>query len=187
MDLSNVSDRDLVAMIVGKAKARKMYNGSLASLLAYDSAESHPSLFAAYEFVVRALREEMPRHNCLTSPFLVRDYLRTQLRNLEHEVFVVILLNQQNRVIRHELMFRGTHDNVSIHPREIVKTALKHNACGVIFAHNHPSGDPKPSPQDVATTLDLANALGMVEIQVYDHILIAGSSCVSFAERGLLK
>lgn len=187
MDLSNLTDRDLVALIVGKAKAKRLYKGSLASLLDTNSPACHASLLAAHEFVMRALREELPRRDCLENPYLVRNYLRTALRSREHEVFVVIYLDARNRVIRHEELFRGTHDHASVYPREVLKSALQNNASSLIIAHNHPSGDPKPSVHDVAVTVELIDALKHVDVRVHDHILIAGNECVSFAERGLIK
>ena len=88
----------------------------------------------------------------LSDPQVTRDYLKLKLSRLEHEVFSVIFLDNRHRVISFEIMFRGTIDGSSVHPREVVKTALKHNAAATIFAHNHPSGDPEPSKADETNT-----------------------------------
>ncbi|MER2512549.1 MAG: DNA repair protein RadC [Nitrosomonas ureae] len=122
----------------------------------------------------------------LGSPEAVRDYLRLSLADKEHEVFVVVLLDAQNRVLSCEEMFRGTLTESSVYPREIVKTALAANAAGVIFAHNHPSGVSEPSRADESLTRQLKAALALVDVKVLDHFVIAGDEFVSFAERGLL-
>jgi DNA repair protein RadC len=122
----------------------------------------------------------------LGSPEAVRDYLRLLLAGKEHEVFVVVFLDAQNRVLACEEMFRGTLTQASIYPREIVKSALAANAAAVIFAHNHPSGVSEPSRADELLTQQLKTALARVDVKVLDHFVIAGDEFVSFAERGLL-
>ena len=122
----------------------------------------------------------------LGSPTAVRDYLRLLLSDREHEVFVVVLLNAQNRVMSCEEMFRGTLTQTSVYPREVVKLALAANAAGVIFAHNHPSGCCEPSRADEMLTQQLKSALALVDIKVLDHFVIAGAEAISFAERGLI-
>jgi DNA repair protein RadC len=122
----------------------------------------------------------------LGSPGAVRDYLRLLLAGKEHEVFVVVLLDAQNRVLVCDEMFRGTLTQASIYPREIVKAALAANAAAVIFAHNHPSGVSEPSRADELLTQQLKAALALVDVKVLDHFVIAGDEFVSFAERGLL-
>jgi len=122
----------------------------------------------------------------LTSPDAVRDYLRLSLANLEHEVFAVILLDAQNRVMAYEELFRGTLTETCVHAREVVKTVLQRNAAAVIFAHNHPSSDSEPSESDALMTRRLKDALALIDVEVLDHFLIAGPDIVSFAERGLL-
>lgn len=121
----------------------------------------------------------------LSSPDAVRDYLRLQLYDRGHEVFAVIFLNNRHRVIAFEELFRGTIDGASVHPREVVKEALRHNAAAVILAHNHPSGVTEPSRSDQAITQRLKDALALVDVRVLDH-LIVGEGITSFAERGLL-
>ncbi len=128
---------------------------------------------------------ETPR-NALSSPRAVRDYLRLALAGREQEVFVVLLLDAQHRVIAHEELFRGTLTQTSVYPREVVKCSLRHNAAAVIFAHNHPSGVAEPSHADEILTRSLKSALALVDIQVLDHFIVAGSRTMSFAERGLL-
>jgi DNA repair protein RadC len=143
-------------------------------------------LKAALELARRALKEEISTRSALTSPKAVRDYLRLALAGREQEVFVVLLLDAQHRVIASEELFRGTLTQTSVYPREVVKCALKHNAAAVIFAHNHPSGVAEPSHADEILTRSLKSALALVDIQVLDHFIVAGSRTMSFAERGLL-
>src|ERR1035437_2492354 len=122
----------------------------------------------------------------LASPGAVRDYLRLLLSDREHEVFVVVLLDAQNRVLSCEEMFRGTLTQTSVYPREVVKIALAANAGSAIFAHNHPSGVSEPSRADEALTQHLKSALALVDVKVLDHFVVAGAEWVSFAEKGLL-
>ena len=127
------------------------------------------------------------RHgDALNSPRAVRDYLRLTFAEKEHEVFITIFLDAQNRVIEVEEMFRGTLSQTSVFPREVVKAALRHNAAAVIFAHNHPSGVNEPSHADEALTRALKQALALVDVKVLDHFVVAGAGAMSFAERGLL-
>ena len=122
----------------------------------------------------------------LNSPSAVRQYLTLRMAQLEHEVFMVLFLDSQNRAITIEEMFRGTLTQASVYPREIVKRALQLNACNVIFAHNHPSGVAEPSHADENLTQALKKALALVDVQVLDHFIVAGAKTLSFAERGLL-
>lgn len=142
---------------------------------------------AVMEMARRALDERMTREDALGSPQAVRDYLRLKLQGREHEVFVAVFLDAQNRVIALEELFRGSLKETSVYPREVVKRALHHNAAGVILAHNHPSGLAEPSRADEALTRVLKEALGLVDVRVLDHFIVAaGAGGVSFAERGLL-
>jgi DNA repair protein RadC len=122
----------------------------------------------------------------LASPSAVRDYLRLLLADREHEVFVVVLLDAQNRALSCQELFRGTLTQTSVYPREVVKLALSANAAAAIFAHNHPSGVSEPSRADELLTLNLKTALALVDVKVLDHFVVAGAGWVSFAERGLL-
>jgi DNA repair protein RadC len=143
-------------------------------------------LKAMVEFVRRALREEVAGRDVLTSPDAVRDYLRLALAALPYEMFVALFLDSQNRLLASCELFRGTLAQTSVYPREVVKSALAHNAAGVIFAHNHPSGVAEPSRADELLTAALKQALALVDIRTLDHLIVAGPRVVSFAERGLI-
>jgi DNA repair protein RadC len=143
-------------------------------------------LQAVLEMARRALQEKLAGGVALGSPQAVRDYLRLRLQSLEHEVFVGVFLDAQNRLIAIEELFRGTLTQTSVYPREIVKRALKHNAASLIFAHNHPSGIAEPSRADEMLTQTLKQALALVDVKVLDHFVIGSGSALSFAERGLL-
>lgn len=143
-------------------------------------------LAAVLELSRRTLGEELRARSALTSPQSVRDYLRLALGGREHEVFLVLFLDAQHRVISADEIFRGTLTQTSVYPREIVKAALKANAAAVIFAHNHPSGVAEPSQADELLTRQLKEALAMVDVRVLDHFIVAGRATLSFAERGLL-
>src|SRR5258708_2106792 len=143
-------------------------------------------LQAALELARRALREEISSRDALSSPRAVRDYLRLALAGREQEVFVVLLLDAQHRVTASEELFRGTLTQTSVYPREVVKCALKHNAAAVIFAHNHPSAVADPRHADEILARSLKAALALVDIQVLDHFIVAGSRTMSFAARDLL-
>lgn len=143
-------------------------------------------LHAAVELARRALAEEMRTGDSLGSPAAVRDYLRLTLAHRPHEVFMVVHLDAQNRVIAAEELFRGTLTQTSVYPREIVKQVLARNAAAVILAHNHPSGVAEPSQSDQALTEALRRALALVDVRVLDHFIVAGGRWTSFAERGLL-
>jgi len=122
----------------------------------------------------------------LNSPNSVRDYLRLRLAAIPHEVFVVIFLSAQHRLIRCDEMFRGTLTQTSVYPREVVKAVLRHNAAVVVFAHNHPSGVAEPSRADELLTATLKQTLALIDVRVLDHFIVGGATVVSFAERGLL-
>ena len=120
----------------------------------------------------------------LESPQDTRNYLMLRCRGLEHEIFGCLYLDQRHNVICNSELFRGTIGGVSVHPREVVKEALKVNAAAVIFYHNHPSGNPEPSQADHALTRRLKEALLLVDIRVLDHIVVGDGVIVSLAERG---
>lgn len=134
----------------------------------------------------RVLSQRVRKGATMSSPQVVKDYLRLQMASLEHEVFVVVFLDAQNRLIELKQMFRGTVAQTSVYPREIVKEALALNAAAVILAHNHPSGVVEPSRADEALTQSLKNALGLIDVQVLDHLVVTDAEVASFAERGLL-
>jgi DNA repair protein RadC len=170
--------------------------GGLSGLLAAAPAEltsipglgpaKSAQLQAVLELARRSLREDVRRDTALSSPGAVRDYLRLTLGHREHEVFVALFLDAQNRLLVAEELFRGTLTQTSVYPREVVKRALAVNAAAVIFAHNHPSGMAEPSRSDEMLTASLRQALALVDVRVLDHLIVAGSATVSFAERGLL-
>ncbi len=141
---------------------------------------------AVLEMSRRALKEEMNVGDALNSPRAVRDYLQLLLRGRAQEVFMVVFLDAQHRVIDSEEMFQGTLTQTSVYPREVVKRALFHNAAAVILAHNHPSGVAEPSQSDRLLTDALKQALALVDVRVLDHFIVAGAGCLSFAERGMI-
>ncbi|HSH73836.1 MAG TPA: DNA repair protein RadC [Methylophilaceae bacterium] len=146
----------------------------------------YAQLQAIFEMSRRALAEEMQERDVLSSPKQVRDYLCLKLGALTREVFMVLFLDAQNRVLAQESMFEGTLTQTSVYPREVVKRALHHNAASVIFAHNHPSGIAQQSRADELLTTALKQALALVDVRVLDHFIVAGNNTLSFAERGLL-
>lgn len=143
-------------------------------------------LQAALELGRRHLRETLARGDALSSPDATKDYLTAQLRDRPHEIFSCLFLDTRHRVIAFEELFRGTIDGASVHPREVVKRALAHNAAALILAHNHPSGVAEPSQADRHLTQRLRDALRLVDIRVIDHIVIGDGQTASFAELGLL-
>ena len=144
-------------------------------------------LLAVLELARRTLLTELAQRPVFDSPQTVREYLRLQLAALSHEVFAVLFLDAQHRLIVCEELFRGTLTQTSVYPREVVKRALAHNAAAAILAHNHPSGVAEPSRADEALTAALKQSLGLVDVRVLDHFIVAGNAQpLSFAERGLL-
>lgn len=129
------------------------------------------------------LRRRLERLGAITDPSQASDFFRMRLAGLEHEEFHVMYLDTRHRIIAVEPMARGTIDGAEVHPREIVKTALRHNSAALILAHNHPSGVPTESAADRAITARLKQALALVDIRVLDHIVV-GETCVSLAARG---
>ena len=201
-----LSDAELVAIFLrtgvrGKsavdlARETLARFGSLTGLIAASSvafcagaglgSAKYVQLQAVLEMSRRALQEKLAGGVTLGSPQAVRDYLRLRLQSLEHEVFVGVFLDAQNRLLAIEDLFRGTLTQTSVYPREIVKRALSHNAASLIFAHNHPSGIAEPSRADEMLTQTLKQALALVDVKVLDHFVIGSGNALSFAERGLL-
>ncbi len=140
------------------------------------------TLVAARQAIARRFR----RGAALSSPQLVREYLRIVFASLDHEVFCILLLDTHHRLLSFQELFRGTIDSAAVFPREVVKAVLKYNAAAVIFAHNHPSGVAEPSPADECITRRLKQALALIDVRVLDHLVVAGTTFVSMAERGLL-
>ncbi len=141
---------------------------------------------AVIEMALRILAKRVVRSSPLSNPRLTREYLVVRFAELEHEVFTCVYLDNRNRVIACEDLFRGTLDGASIHPREVVKSALKRNAAAVILAHNHPSGVGEPSRNDQLITRRLVQALALIDVRVLDHVIVAGGATESMAERGML-
>lgn len=134
----------------------------------------------------RALGAKLRRGVTLSSPRAVADYLKVTIGALDHEVFSVIFLDAQNRLLANRQMFRGTVTQTSVYPREIVKEALALNAAAAIIAHNHPSGSTDPSRADEQLTRTLKSTLELVDVRLLDHLIVTGTEALSFAERGLL-
>jgi DNA repair protein RadC len=204
--LINSTDTELLAVLLGNRKTAETLlrnaKGSLFALL-HQAPQEHADLFcsetkraysgnplsklqAARELAARAIAEELQHRDVLSSPAAVRSLLQHRMAGLPHEVFAVILLDAQNRVIAMEELFRGTLTQTSVYPREVVKAALKANAAAVIFAHNHPSGVAEPSHADQVLTQSLKQALALVDVKALDHFIVAGTKTLSFAESGLL-
>ena len=202
----SLSDAELLAIflrtgVTGKSAvdlARELITrfGNLTQLFAAsekDFCETHgmgqakyAQLQAVLEMSRRALKEEMRCGDALNSPRAVRDYLRLLLGGRQQEVFLALFLDTQHRVVASEELFHGTLSQTSVYPREVVKRALAHNAAAVILAHNHPSGVAEPSHADQHLTAALKQALGLVDVRVLDHFVVAAGHVLSFAEKGLI-
>jgi DNA repair protein RadC len=177
--------RDLLQHFGGLTR---LFNAGQAEFSAFPGMgpAKYAQLQAVLEMARRALGEVMKQGDALNSPRAVRDYLRLLLGGRRHEVFMVLFLDAQNHVLASEEMFRGTLTQTSVYPREIVIQALRHNAAGVILAHNHPSGVAEASQADRWLTDQLKTALGLVDVRIIDHFIVAGNEGLSFCERGWL-
>jgi len=144
----------------------------------------YAQLQAVMELARRAIAEQLQSGEAFGSPELVKRYLRIKLGGQRHESFVVLFLDVKNRLIADRELFRGTLTQTSVYPREVVIEALSRNAAAVILAHNHPSGLPEPSEADLRLTQALVQALGLVDVRVLDHFIVAGPLVHSFAEHG---
>lgn len=142
-------------------------------------------LVAVLELARRALAQQLQDKPLFSTPQAVRDYLQLQLGSRPHEIFAVLFLDSQHRLIALEELFRGTLTQTSVYPREVVVRALAHQASNVVLAHNHPSGEAKPSRADEALTQTLKAALGLVDVRVLDHFVVTSTQAVSMAELGL--
>jgi DNA repair protein RadC len=200
-----LSDAELIAVLLGSgvpgkdaiALGRELMSrsGSLGALLADPGGAirlrgigpaKRARLIAALELARRSLAEQLTERETLSNPRDSGDYLRARLRHLPHEVFGCLYLDNRHRVLAFEELFRGTVDGASVHPREVVRACLKHNASAVIFAHNHPSGVAEPSAADRAITRELRDALQLVGVRVLDHLVIGSGAPVSMAALGLI-
>ena len=143
-------------------------------------------IVAVLELARRAMAQRLQERTVFASPDAVKHYLQLHLSALAHEVFAVLFLDMQNRLIAMEVMFRGTLSQTSVYPREVVKRALHHQAGAVVLAHNHPSGSVQPSRADELLTQTLKAALALVDVRVLDHVIVGQGQTLSMAERGLL-
>ncbi|HEV2111270.1 MAG TPA: DNA repair protein RadC [Gammaproteobacteria bacterium] len=203
---ASLSEAELLAIFLrtgmrGKSAvdlAREMLKefGGLRALLSADEKDlcalpgmgpaKYAQLQAALEMARRHLGEALERGKPLADPTATRKYLTARFRDMPYEVFACLHLDNRHRVIAFEELFRGTIDGASVHPREVVRQALRHNAAALIFAHNHPSGVAEPSDADRRLTQRLKDALALVEVRVLDHFVVGDGDVVSFAERGWL-
>jgi DNA repair protein RadC len=203
---SALTDAELLAILLGHtmrggdhvATAARMLRdaGSLRDVMAAEppvalaAAHIGPRRYAllqsALELTRRHYLQELATGPAMESPAATRAFLVAQLRDRPYEVFCLLYLDNRHRLIGFDELFRGTIDGASVHPREVVRQALRRNAAAVILAHNHPSGVAEPSQADELITLRLRDALALVDIRVLDHLIVGGSRCVSLAERGVL-
>ena len=128
--------------------------------------------------------QRMQRGTSFSDPSVARQFFRDKLAGLEREVFAVVFLDSRHRMIDYAELFFGTIDGAEVHPREVVRHALLHNAGALLIAHNHPSGNPEPSAADRALTARLKQALALIDVRLLDHIVVGGSMTTSLAERG---
>ncbi|HZO23611.1 MAG TPA: DNA repair protein RadC [Steroidobacteraceae bacterium] len=201
-----LSDAELLALLLGSGTrgrsavdvARTLIAdfGSLRELLSADRTRwrgrmgigpaRYATLKAAMELTRRHFREHLRAGSTLNAPDATRRFLIAQLRDRPYEVFCCLFLDNRHRLIAFEEIFRGTIDGASVHPREVIRQTLLHNAASVIIAHNHPSGSLEPSAADEHVTRRLKDALALVDVRVLDHFIVGDGGCFSFAEAGLL-
>ena len=143
-------------------------------------------LVAVLELARRAMAQQLKQRTVFATPHAVKDYLQLQLSAKTHEVFAVLFLDIQNRMLALEELFRGTLTQTSVYPREVVLRALHHQAVAVVLAHNHPSGTAQPSRADEALTQTLKAALALIDVRVLDHVIVGTGEALSMAERGLM-
>ena len=183
----HASDAELLSQLIGTQECQRLYSGSLQPFFGMDKADGIPAqCLVARELVKRWLAEELEGRTVFATPDAVTDYLKLHFAGREYESFVVLYVDAQNRLMAVEELFRGTLTQTSVYPREVVKSALRINAAGVMFSHNHPSGSTNPSRADEHLTQTLKAALALVDVRVLDHLIIAGNCALSFAERGLI-
>lgn len=144
----------------------------------------YAQLQAVLELAKRSISEELQTNSSLSSPQAVKQYLQLQIGNKQYESFTVLFLDVKNRLLTVQELSRGSLSHASVYPREVVKSALAHNAASIILAHNHPSGSAEPSQADLSLTQTLKSALSLVDIRVLDHFIVASNTVYSFAENG---
>ena len=201
-----LSDAELLALLLRTGIAGKHVMqlaqellerfGGLAGLVAADPTAlaglkglgpSKRALIAAVmEIARRVLAQPLRERRSMRDPSSAADYLRLQIGSHPHEVFALLLLDSQHRLIAFEELFRGTLNQASVYPREVVLRALHHQAAAVVLAHNHPSGVAEPSMADRRLTHALRDALRLVDVEVLDHIVVTRGAATSMAELGLL-
>ena len=199
-----LSDAEILAILLRNGSqqlnavdlARELINtfGSLRALLSASSKQicrlpgigpvKYAQLQAAAELSRRLAKENLHRGPVLTNPDITREYLTQQLSDRNYEVFAVLMLDSQHRVIQFIELFRGTINSASVYPRELVELVLNKNAAAVILCHNHPSGVAEPSQADKSITTRIQKALETIEVNVLDHLVVGDRDIVSFAERG---
>ncbi|MEY4694795.1 MAG: hypothetical protein RLZZ95_1244 [Pseudomonadota bacterium] len=143
-------------------------------------------LLAVLELARRALQQQLQQREVFHSPDAIRHYLQLHLAHKSHEVFAVLFLDNQNRLLAMEELFRGTLSQTSVYPREVVMRALHHQAASVVLSHNHPSGSVQPSRADEHLTQTLKASLALVDVRVLDHIIVGQGQSFSMAEQGQL-
>jgi DNA repair protein RadC len=143
-------------------------------------------LLAVFELASRALSQRLKEREAFQTPGAVKQYLQLQLAHKNHEVFAVLFLDNQNRMLAMEELFRGTLSQTSVYPREVVLRALHHQAAAVVLSHNHPSGSVQPSRADEHLTQTLKASLALVDVRVLDHIIVGQGQALSMAEQGLM-
>jgi DNA repair protein RadC len=204
---ASLSDAELLAIflrtgvqgcnVVDLARQLLVSFGSISAIYKASEAEfcsrkglgnaKYAQLQACLEMSKRHLAEQLQQGHELTSSQATKNYLISELRNETREVFAVLFLNNQHKVIKFERLFYGTLNAAAVYPRIVVEHALKHQAAAVILSHNHPSGVAELSNADKQITQCLENALNLIDIKVLDHMIIAGHQCYSFAENGQLN
>lgn len=194
-----LNDRELLAVLCGveQPAARDKLGtlmaeagglqGFTSSKMGGLSAARRAKVIAALELNRRVAWDDLTaRRQSLSSPRDSAQFLKARMGHLPYEVFAVLFLDNRHRVLAFEEMFRGTIDGASVHPREVVRACMEHNACAVIFAHNHPSQVAEPSAADRAITHELRDALGLIGVRLLDHLVIGAGEPVSMASRGLI-
>ena len=201
-----LSDAELLALLLGSGikghsavdVARSLIAdfGSLREVLSADRPRlegklgigpaRYATLMASIELARRHFREPLRSSSALSAPDFTRRFLLAQLRDRPYEVFCCLFLDNRHRLLSFEELFRGTIDGASVHPREVVRQALLHNAASVIIAHNHPSGVADPSQADEGVTRRVRQALALVDVRLLDHLIVGDGRCYSFSEHGLL-
>jgi DNA repair protein RadC len=196
--LTDWSDAQLLAAILGTRAAacllarfgglRQLLHAGRRDILGCDGVGRArlAALRVLPELARRYYRESLPSGEVIRSPADTECYLHSRMRNLGHEVFCCLFLDNRHRVLRFDELFRGTIDGTSVYPREVVKEALAINAAAVILAHNHPSGVAEPSQADERITRRLKAALELVDIRLLDHLIIGDGCATSLASRGIL-